>query len=317
MKKKKNLLLKLLLLVILIVSGIEIFFTIDNYQYESQIEKMKVNNKLNAEIKSQIEHKKLRQNDFDLHYYVSGDSNNDLVIFLHPAFSDHRAFNQQIDFFAKDFKVITIDLIGHGLSKTNNSKDKIDASIEHIDKMLDTEGYSSAHFVGVSMGSLIAQYYAFKYPEKIKSLTALGSYNIHNQNKEIANTQRNFNLKLIVRAIFSMNAFRRFAASMTAKTEKAQALFYESASLYQRKSMMVMQGLKNVIKNRVFNQPKYPVFILNGEYDLELAIEMAKEWHKELANSKFGIIKDAGHCANMDQPEEFNEMVINFIHENN
>jgi pimeloyl-ACP methyl ester carboxylesterase len=130
------------------------------------------NNELAVQIKSSIENKTLKMNGYEIHYNVSGKENNDLIVFLHPAFSDHRAFDQQIDYFSKDYRVITIDLIGHGLSKANKSKDKIDASSEHIHKILESEGHDSVHLVGVSMGSLIAQYFALQYPEKVKSLTA-------------------------------------------------------------------------------------------------------------------------------------------------
>jgi 3-oxoadipate enol-lactonase len=165
-----------------------------------------------------------------------------LIVFLHPAFSDHRAFAQQIDFFSENYRVITVDLIGHGLSKAKKSKDKIDASSKHIEKIIEIEGFDKVHIIGVSMGSLIAQYFALNCPDKIKSLTALGGYDINKENKEVAKAQRSSNLSLIYRAIFSMNSFRKKTSEITCKTEKGQALFYESASLYERKSFMVMQG---------------------------------------------------------------------------
>ncbi len=65
---------------------------------------------------------------YSIHYYVSGAGNKDVVFFVHPAFSDHRAFDLQIEFFSKSYTVISIDLIGHGLSKAQKSKDKIDTS---------------------------------------------------------------------------------------------------------------------------------------------------------------------------------------------
>lgn len=261
--EKKHLLI-ILLSVIIITSIEKIYFTIDNYCYENKMETMKANNKISTKTKTSIEHKTIELNDFTINYYVSGVQDSSLIVFLHPAFSDHRAFNQQLDFFSAEFRVLTIDLIGHGLSQANNSKDKIDASVDHINKILEIEGYSKAHFVGVSMGSLIAQYYASQYPEKTKSLTALGSYNINKENKEVAKAQRGYNLKLMLRAIFSMNAFRKYVASITAETDNAKALFYESTNLYQRKSLLVMQGLQNIIKNRKTTQPKYPVLIVNG-----------------------------------------------------
>jgi len=274
-------------------------------------------NEFTVLIESSIEHKILKLDDYEIHYNVSGKENNDLVLFLHPAFSDHRAFDQQIDYFSKDYRVITIDLIGHGLSKANTSKDKIDASSEHIRKILKLEGHDSANLVGVSMGSLTAQYFALQYPDNVKSLTVLGGYDINKENKEVQKAQRASILGLIFRAAFSMKSFRMKTAEITCISKRGQVLFYESASFYNRKSFMVMQGLQNVIKDRKNIKQTYPTFILTAEFDIELAKKLAKEWHTNVDNSEFFMIKDAGHCANIDKPLVFNRLVKEFIDRNN
>lgn len=275
------------------------------------------NNELTVHIESSIEHKTLKMDGYEIHYNVSGKKNNDLIIFFHPAFSDHRAFDQQIDFFSKKYRVITIDLIGHGLSKVNNSKDKIDISSKQINKIIEIERVDNANLVGVSMGSLIAQYFSLDYPEKTKSLTVLGGYDINKENREVEKAQRFSNMSLIFRAVFSMKSFRKKTAEITCKSKKGQALFYKTASHYEIKSFMVMQGLKNVIKDRKDIKTEYPTLILTGEFDIELAKKMAKEWHTNLDNSEYFIIKNAGHCANIDNPLVFNKVVKEFIDRNN
>ena len=76
-----------------------------------------------------------------------------------------------------------------------------------------------------------------------------------------------------------------------------------------------MQGLQNVIKERKGIKTKYPTLILTGEFDIELAKKLAKEWHANLDNSEYFIIKDAGHCANIDNSDDFNRYVSEFIKE--
>jgi pimeloyl-ACP methyl ester carboxylesterase len=316
-RKRKKILIVILILIIIPILGFKIYFEIDNTIYNNRIEQMVDNKEFTVQIESSIEHKALKMDGYEIHYNVSGKENNDLIVFLHPAFSDHRAFDQQIDFFSKKYRVITVDLIGHGLSKTKKSKDKIDASSEHIRKILELEGINRVNLVGVSVGALIAQYFALEYPDKIKSLTALGGYNINKENKEVVKTQRSSNFSLILRAAFSMKAFRKKTSEITCKSERGQALFYETASRYERKSFMVMQGLQNVIKDRNNIKPKYPTLIVTGEFDIELAKKMAKEWNAEIDNSEYFMIKNAGHCANIDKPLEFNKVVKEFMDRNN
>ncbi len=264
-------------------------------------------------IESPIEHKELIQNGYSIHYYTSGDRTNELIVFLHPAFADHRCFDQQIDFFSNNYRVITIDLLGHGLSSANKSKDKIDYSVVHIDEIIKAEGYEIAHLVGVSMGSLIAQYYALNYPDKVKSLTILGGYCINADNKEIVKAQRCENIKWIFKALISMNSFRRYVASASLFLPKEKNRFFEMAQYFTRKSFLAMSGLGKVIQPRVDVKREYPLLILNGDKDIDLALRMSKKWHENEPNSSYYILKDAGHCANMDKPKEFNEIVSNFI----
>jgi 3-oxoadipate enol-lactonase len=315
-RNRKRIIFIILTIIIVPILGLKIYFEVNNVFYEKRIEQMNKNNELNVQIESPIEHKTLKLDDYEIHYFISGKKNNNLILFLHPAFSDHRAFDQQIDFFSKKYRVITIDLIGHGLSKAKKSKDKIDASSKHIEKIIEIEGFDKAHIVGVSMGSLIAQYFALNYPEKIKTLTALGGHDINKENKEVAKAQSSYNLSLIFRAIFSMKAFRKMTAENICKSEKGQALFYETTSNYERKSFMVMAGLQNVIKDRKNIKPKYPTLMLIGEFDIELSKKMAKEWHNDIESSEYLMIEDAGHCANIDKPIEFNRILMEFINRN-
>jgi pimeloyl-ACP methyl ester carboxylesterase len=142
-------------------------------------------------------------------------------------------------------------------------------------------------------------------------------YDINEENKEVAKVQRSSNMGLIVRALFSMKAFRKKTAEISCYTKRGQTLFYRSSRHYTRSSFATMQRLKNVVKNRDNHQAGYPTFILTAEFDIDLAKEMAKSWHSDLENSEYFMIKDAGHCANLDKPEEFNKRVKDFLDRNN
>jgi 3-oxoadipate enol-lactonase len=283
---------------------------IRNKEYKNQFKKMKEDSK-DVHIQSKIERKELIHNGYSVNYYASGNSKNDMIVFLHPAFADHGAFDQQIDFFAKNYRVITMDLPGHGLA--TQGKAKIDHSIHHIHSIMESEGYQKAHFVGVSMGSLIAQYFALHFPEKVQSMTVLGGYDINGDNRELNKAQRSENIKWIFKALFSMNSFRRYVASVSVNSPEQQIRIYEMAKKFTRKSFLAMSGLANVVKHREGIIQNHPLLILSGNKDIELAIRMSKKWYHENSSSEFYIIENAGHCANMDEPEVFNRLVMDFI----
>jgi 3-oxoadipate enol-lactonase len=262
---------------------------------------------------SVIEHKQLQRTGYAIHYFVSGQAGNPLIVFVHPAFADHRAFDYQIDFFAQHYRVITIDLLGHGLSRFNGGQDKLDASADHIRAIMDAEGYTRAHLVGVSIGSLIAQYAALLYPERTSSLTVMGGYPINGDNQAVLKAQRGEMLKWIPRALLSMNSFRRYVARGTALKPEEQARFYEMAQGFQLRSFQAMQGMGNILQQRPAVPRPYPLLIACGDHDLDLAQHAARAWHAADPDSEFQMIGNAGHCANMDQPAAFNATLAAFL----
>lgn len=265
------------------------------------------------QIESKIEERNIENNGNVIRYFTSGNKNGEAIVFLHPAFCDHKCFDKQIDYFSKDYYVLTIDMLGHGLTGVGKSKDKITATAGHVAEILKAEKRDNAHIVGVSIGSLFAQDFALKYPHKVLSLTALAGYNINKEQKEIAKAQRKEMSKWLFKMIFSMNAFRRYIASVSVLDKTEQAHFYESASLFTRKSFTVMSGLDSIIQERTGVQRNYPLLILVGENDLELAVKLAKQWHGDEPGSEFRVIEQAGHCANMDNADVFNDMLMSFI----
>lgn len=287
---------------------VKLWFEACNLAYDNKIEQL-----TEADMKTIMTHKTIPLQGTELHYFSNGKQDAESILFLHPAFSDHTCFDNQIDYFAEHFNVITVDLLGHGLSYIGKSKDKIDQSAKHINQILIKENIEKVHIVGVSMGSLLAQDFAMKFPSKTLSVSALGGYDINRIYPEINKAQRKEMLSWLFKVLFSMDAFRRYAASVSAIKDIEQANFYKSTKSFTRKSFMVMSALENIIAERENYIRPYPLLILSGEKDNELALQVARKWHNKESESKFHVIKDAGHCANMDNPTEFNKIVLDFI----
>lgn len=262
--------------------------------------------------KASIEHKTLEKDNYAVHYFVSGNENAETIVFLHPAFGDHGCFDKQVDFFSSKFKVITLDMPGHGLTGVSKSNDKLIDTPMFILGILQAEDREKAHIVGVSLGSLLAQSFALHYPEKTLSLTVLGGYNINREQKEIMKAQQKEMLKWVFKMIFSMDAFRRHVAKTAVINKAEQENFYQSARLFTRKSFTMMSGLNKLIAERDIVR-NYPLLLLSGEKDLPTAILANKQWHQHEPDSELHIIKNAGHCANMDNAEDFNRTLLHFL----
>ncbi len=262
-----------------------------------------------------IESKVLSYNGYSIHYFTTGKIGNPLLIMLHAAFCNHHCFDGQLGYFSQNFRVVTLDLLGHGLSAVDKTADTIASTNRHLCDIMETEGYSKAHILGASMGSLLAQSFAIEHPEKVETLTVLGGYNLNPIPAAIKRAQFTEGLKWIFRALVSMNTFRKYVAKMSAHHVESQQAIFEMAKQFHFKSFKAMRGLGDITKLRPEQQIRCPLLIVCGQFDIELAVSEAHRWHGTQPNSKLMIIKNAGHLANMDNPDEFNAHLMAFINE--
>jgi 3-oxoadipate enol-lactonase len=81
---------------------------------------------------------------------------------------------------------------------------------------------------------------------------------------------------------------------------------------FSRRSFRAMAGMNTFFNNKDTLVP-YPLLIITGEHDLQLAQEAAEEMHELEQHSERVIIPGAGHCANVDTPHAFNKAVEGFL----
>lgn len=309
MKRKALVIIITIGLFSLLIGGMELYYYVDNTEFLEEVNNMKSE----FAIQTLVEHKVLEKENSTVHYFVSGKPEGQTILFLHPAFSDHSCFDRQIDYFSSEYRIITVDMLGHGLTNKSNSKDKITMMSPYIAEILDAEQIEKIHVVGVSLGALIAQDFALKFPQRILSLTGLGGYNINKEQKEIFKAQRNEVFKWLFKMIFSMTAFRKYIAECSVIGKNEQAHIYESSKNFSRSSFSVMRGMDGLIASRPNIEYPYPLLILAGEKDIPPAVTAAKSWHQDIPTSQFEIIQNAGHCANLDNALEFNKRLMSFL----
>lgn len=252
----------------------------------------------------------LKQLEGGFKYFSTDGADKPAIVMIHAAFSDHQIFEKQAEYFEKDYKLILIDLPGHGL---NCDTDYVMGDMPKVVlSIIDKEDVENAHFLGVSMGSLIVQGVAYFYPECILSVTIVGGYSIHKDNKWILKVQRKEMLKWFLFLIFPMKYFKRYIVDKSTSSEYGQFIFSQSIKSITRKTFLKMRGVDDLFVD--IDEPMhYPLFLIWGNEDSELTREAG---HRlvDLEGVDWYEIPKAGHVANMDNPEHFNEvyeMILN------
>jgi pimeloyl-ACP methyl ester carboxylesterase len=259
-----------------------------------------------------LQERRLQKANHTLYYYTQGDPSNDAIVFIHPAYGDHTCFHHQVDGFAEDYHVIYVDMLGHGKSQVKGAGVTIEKTVDLIAEVVEVEGHAQAHLVGVSLGSLMAQAVAHRFPQRVQSITVTGGYSIFGNNAAITKAQNREIVKAFFLMVFWMDGFRRYVVKNTNVVEAERGVFYQAMQKFTRRSLPVMAGMSKILDktSRTLSQP---LLIVTGEQDLPILLSSAKDWQKREPNAILQIIPNAGHCANMDNPAVFNRVLGEFI----
>lgn len=245
-------------------------------------------------------------------YYISENENAEWILLLHAAFVNHNMFGAQIDYFQDKYNILTLDIIGHGKSIKTQKGDRIDKMSVWISEILKNENIEKIHIVGISLGAVLAQDFANQYPEAVQSLACFGGYDINNFDTKMQKENSASQMFMMLKAVFSVKWFAKSNQKISAYTTQAQKDFYEMNMKFPKKSFMYLASLRSMVNVRQAKPRKYPLLIGCGEYDIPMELSAVEMWKKREPGCKVVIFQDAGHCVNMDVPQQFNQTLEEF-----
>ena len=121
-----------------------------------------------------MEHKKIKSKNGEVHYWIEKNKkvSAKCIVFTHGLTANHSMFEKQIEFFTRNYTVITWDVPLHGLSRPYYNFSYEQSAIE-LNNILVVENISKVILVGMSMGGYPSQMFASIFPEKVEGFIAL------------------------------------------------------------------------------------------------------------------------------------------------
>lgn len=244
---------------------------------------------------------------------------NEWVVFVHGAGGSSSIWFNQIKAFNKYFNILLIDLRGHGKSKDLLQKYyEENYSFENISQdifdVLDHLNIEKAHFVGVSLGTIIIRTLGELAPERVKSAILCGAITRLNIRSRILV----FIGHLFKRLVPYMWLYRFFAWIIMPRKrhEKSRNLFIREAKKLYQKEFLKWFKLTNEVNPllKYFKEKEIstPMLYVMGEEDY-MFLPPVKQIVKKHSQSYLKVIADCGHVCNVEKPAEFNQASINFI----
>lgn len=253
-----------------------------------------------------------------LYYCISDttDTTKDTLFFFHGLTADHTMFSQQVDFFNSKYNIICWDAPMHGNSRPYNNFSFESCSMDILN-ILKQNNIQSIICIGQSLGGYFAQDFIARYPEKVKAFIGIGTSPF---GKKYYSASDIFWLKQTgwLSLCYPIKALKKAVAQYTTITKYAYDNMLSMISVFTKKEYAdVMQIFYSAfLKENRDITINCPVLITYGDHDKVGKVKhYCAEWAKDTGYQCF-IVKNAGHNANVDNPDETNSIISDFLCEN-
>jgi pimeloyl-ACP methyl ester carboxylesterase len=256
---------------------------------------------------------------FKLHYREAGRGAP--VLLLHGLGGDGSRWEANIEPLAADFHVIALDQIGFGQSDKPLANYHVGMLSEFLVEFLKAVGITKASLVGNSMGAEVAAYTAVHYPSVVDRLVladgagykpAPDAPPLDPHRRQILNGVTREETREWGRLMYhdkSLVTDAMVDENLTMRLRSAFAISKLSESIF-------VTGLGG-IEAEEMRSIKAPTLILWGKYD-EMAgppERTGERVHRDISGSRLVVIDNAGHLPQIEQPDEFNRLVRQFLKE--
>ena len=243
----------------------------------------------------------------------------ELVVFLHGIGGNRTNWHEQLLAFAEaGYHALAWDARGYGLSDDYAGALDFADFAHDLARLLDHLGVAKAHLVGLSMGGRILQDFYPRYPDRVSTLVLCDTF--PGFDASFTDKQRENFVRLrkqpllegkepkdiapvVAKTLIGPNAsdahFQRLVESMEMLHKESYIKTVEATTYYDR-----VADLENIIA---------PTLLVFGSEDKLTPVKIGERMQQAIPNAQLEVIEGAGHLVNIECPEEFNRIVLQFL----
>ncbi|MEW6568862.1 MAG: alpha/beta hydrolase [Chloroflexota bacterium] len=220
----------------------------------------------------------------------------------------------QLPALAPRYRVLTLDLPGHGRSSLPRPWPSVVDYARAVLGLLDRLGEPAAHLVGLSLGGAVSLQIALDCPKRVRSLTLVNSF--ARLRSGPTGTARGM-LRLALVCLGPMAWVGRWvAAGLFPRPDQAalrQAAAARLASNPRRAYLAALSAAARFDVRARLGAVGCPTLIVAGDRDQTLPLAAKRELANGIGSARLVVVRDSGHATPLDQPEAFNEVLLSFL----
>ena len=254
----------------------------------------------------------LQLQDLALYYEVTGDG--PPLLLIHGLGSSCRDWEKQVEPFAKEYRIITLDLRGHGLSGKPPGPYSIRMFAEDTVALIRKLNIAPLHVVGISMGGMVAFELGVRFPELLRSMVIVNSYpetRVETLQERAQVWRRFLFLELLgMRGTGVMLGSRLFPKREQRDLRELFVIRWsENDKRAYRESL---SAVLNWDVEQHLGEITCPVLVIASDQDY-MPLEEKRAYVEKIPNAELVVIEDARHAVTAEKPEQFNTILGEFL----
>jgi 3-oxoadipate enol-lactonase len=258
----------------------------------------------------------LSANGIEINYRDQGDGP-ETVLFINGLGDDLDTWSLQIPAFVNSgYRVVTFDNRGVGASSTPPGPYTTSMFAEDTKAVVEHLGLKKFHLLGISMGGMIAQQYALRYPRDLASVTLACTYaapgpfcsRMYALWAELAPV---VGVATIMRDVvlwgFTVDFFQS-QPEVLAEVETAMRFVNQSVPAY----LAQLSSIQTHDTTYRLGELTVPTLVLAGEEDILIPVSLSRQLHALIPDATWATTP-GGHCCIWEHPERFNETVLSWL----
>jgi len=245
-------------------------------------------------------------------------SSTEWVAFIHGAGGSSSIWFKQIKDYCQNFNVLMVDLRGHGKSQGESAYDtySFNEICQDVIDVMDEVKIQSAHFVGISLGTILIRNLYEMEPHRVKSMVLGGAIMRLNFRAKVLSAIGDW-FKTVMPYLWLYSLFAWIIMPKERHKQSRLLFVNEARKLCQKEFIYwyrLIYEVNPLLKYFEEKAAAVPILYLMGEED-HMFLPFIKKLVPLHQNSRLVVVANSGHVCNVDQPEAFNQASISFISE--
>lgn len=263
--------------------------------------------------------------DVQVHYDDQGEG--PALVFVHGAWSSAESWRPQIERFGDDHRTISYDLRGHGRTGASDRRRySVDLFVEDLDALLDELEIDQAVICGLSLGSMIAQTYLARHPERVEGIVLAGAVRTFPPVPIPTPMKRALSPAVPLGASLAMmgtrQTFQTLLGSIRTVTggpwlARDPEIRREALETVGRTSSAEFKKIFDALyrfEPPALDDVSVPALVVFGEHEAPPVRRQSKELARTLGGRAVRV-SGAAHLVNQDSPAAFNATLAEFLSE--